>query len=128
MTPQQWLYSGDTGVSSLTIFHVMTGTVVDPTDCYRGSLDIPYDADDFGRCYRLLKSIPEWRGRLTEAATVLRKWAPLVERWNELEALYETSPSLCTDRLFELYPLCMKAEGWVRTGNYSLPRDSEVRK
>ena len=100
----------------------MTGTIVVPTDCKHGALDIPYDSDDFGRCYRLLKAVPEWRGRLSEVAAVLPKWAPLVERWDELEDLYETSLKQCTDRLCELYPLCMEADGWTKTGKGSWRR------
>jgi hypothetical protein len=54
-----------------------------------GHMDIPYDPDDFGRCYRLLKVMPSWRERLAEVAAVCPQWAPFVEAWGELTALYE---------------------------------------
>lgn len=77
-----WLRNGDTGTSSETIWHVMTGETV-------RRCDIPWDPDDFGRCYRLLKVMPSWRARLPEVATRFPKWKPLVDAWDELTALYE---------------------------------------
>ena len=52
---------------------------------------VPYDADDFGRCHRLLERLPEWRDRLPEVAAVVPAWAPLVVAWNELTRLYTTN-------------------------------------
>jgi hypothetical protein len=77
-----WICGCDTGISSRTIFAVMRGTEPD-------SADVPHDADDFGRCYRLLKAVPAWRPRLGEVAAKYPKWAGLVEHWDELTALFE---------------------------------------
>lgn len=86
-----WLASWDTGVSSLTIHHVLSGRSWQagprrpPT-----YVKHPLDPADFGRCYRLLKvAPPEWRGRLGEVAARYKSWKPLVDHWDELEALYE---------------------------------------
>lgn len=79
---ERWIVNGDTGTSSITIWSVMRG--VRPKNA-----DVPYDPDDFGRCYRLLKVMPAWRGRLSEVADAYPKWRPLVEAWDELTALYE---------------------------------------
>jgi hypothetical protein len=89
-----WICGCDTGTSSKTIFSVMTGS---PT----GRADIPYDPDDFGRCYRLLKLIPEWRQRLGEVSEKYSKWIPLVEHWDELTDLYESG--LSKDDCHKLY-------------------------
>lgn len=78
----QWLQNGDTGVSSETIWSVMTGH---PVRRY----DIPYDPSDFGRCYRLLKVMPSWRERLTEVGAKHPRWMPFVRAWDELTALFE---------------------------------------
>lgn len=85
MTPMDWILGGDTGVSSKTIFAVMVGRRMD------GALlpNVPFDADDFGRCYRLLKAFPEWRERLPEVAERHPEWSALVGAWAELEAMYE---------------------------------------
>ena len=79
---QAWIRNGDTGVSSETIWSVMTG-------CPVRYADIPYDPSDFGRCYRLLKIMPSWRARLPKVAERYPKWGPMVEAWEELTALYE---------------------------------------
>ena len=82
MTPMQWLMGNDTGTSSKTIFAVMVATPM---------LDnaVPYDAGDFGRCYRLLKNFPDWRQRLPEVAATYPNWRPMVAAWDELTAMYE---------------------------------------
>lgn len=55
-----WALSGDTGNSSRTIAGHMTGN---PTESH---MMPPSDADDRGRCIRLLELIPEWLPRLQE--------------------------------------------------------------
>jgi hypothetical protein len=98
-TIEEWRRGWDTGASSLAIFAVMTGT-------YLHNPSIPYDPDDFGRCYRLLKLMPEWRARLHEMNRY-PEWVPLIANWPELEALYveelpnRTAPKLY-DRMSEL--------------------------
>ena len=79
-----WRSSWDTGISSLTIYSVFTGSPLPAPGA-----DVPHDPADFGRCHRLLKIAPEWRADLQRVAESHPKWAPLVEAWGELEALYE---------------------------------------
>lgn len=57
-----WASSDDTGVSSKTLLAHMTGN---PKPGYTSP---PSDADDRGRCIRLLELIPEWIERLPELA------------------------------------------------------------
>lgn len=83
--PIAWLAGYDTGVSSRTIWFVMMNQP-QPREDWHG---VPHDPDDFGRCYRLLKLMPTWRGRLREVSTKYKKWSGLVEHWDELTALYE---------------------------------------
>jgi len=95
-TPIGWLRSWDTGASSLTIFHFMTGGIY-------GALrvDIPHDPDDFGRCHRLLKTFPEWRVRLDEMKRI-PDWVPFVEAWAEFERLFELeAPTGTCPQLYE---------------------------
>jgi len=73
-----WFLSGDTGASSICIAQHLTGA-----GC---SGDYPMDAEDVGRCIRLLKFVPEFRSRLPEMAKVNRYWAVLIPRWREIEA------------------------------------------
>jgi hypothetical protein len=84
-TPLEWLNGRDTGTSSMTIFRAITGMPV-PRDSH---YDIPHDAADFGRCYRLLKLFPAWRPQLPKVIDICPKWRPYVEAWDELTELYE---------------------------------------
>lgn len=140
-----WALSGDTGVSSETIACIAMG--ISSKDRKHGHFDIPGDADDFGRCYRLLKAVPELRDALPLVAEVFPKYRPLVEVWDELTALYEQDEAeepvyemvsmgrgrprqRCRvngrafyDKLLELYPACMEAGGWVRTSRNSWTKE-----
>ena len=97
-----WLNGGDTGSSSLAIFHHMTGTMP------RAYLyaDYPLDPSDFGRCYRLLKRFPGWRRRICEMREHGAAWKRLVAQWAEMEALYERD--LPTGSSADLYDLMSK--------------------
>lgn len=102
-TPDEWLDSWDTGISSKSIFWVMTGR--NPGFGYgdTGSPDVPHDPTDFGRCHRLLKAFPEWRGRLGEVSKRFTSWETLVSRWDDLEALYEEEfPTGSAPKLYAL--------------------------
>jgi hypothetical protein len=91
-----WFRGNDTGMSSETIFEVMTNIPVKRHD-------FPYDPSDFGRCYRLLQAFPEWKSRLGEVADRFPAWKPFVARWSEMEELYERD--LPTDKSADLYNL-----------------------
>lgn len=58
-----WALAGDTGVSSEAIARHMTGG-----EGGKFGMMPPSDADDRGRCIRLLELIPEWLPRLKEMA------------------------------------------------------------
>ena len=80
----EWFGSNDTGISSKTIALWLSAR----TKSTRWGDGEPRDGADFGRCYRLLKFIPEWRARIGEMAERGGKWPSLVARWDEIEAVY----------------------------------------
>jgi hypothetical protein len=85
-SPQAWLLGTDTGESSKTIYAVMT---LEPSGSLKGCRGAyPLDADDFGRCFRLLERFPAWRPRLPEVAKAFPKWKKIVEAWSEMEELF----------------------------------------
>ncbi len=89
----RWLKIGDSGVSSEAMIYHLTGLDL------HSSCQHPIDANDFGRCERLLSSVPGLRERLPKMAEVSSQWAALVARWPELaEAYYRPGlkPSLST--------------------------------
>ena len=80
--PVDWIVGDDTGTSSVTIWAVMMGAKA-------ARSGVPHDPSDFGRCYRLLRAFPEWRARMPEVAKTYPAWAPFVEKWDQLTALFE---------------------------------------
>ncbi len=80
-----WIVGDDTGISSETIWCVMMGV---PEARPSSRADPPSDPSDFGRCYRLLSAIPEWRERLHEVPAFFSEWSIFVDRWGDMEALW----------------------------------------
>jgi hypothetical protein len=99
----EWARGRDTGLSSLLIFEVLSGREVFELAQWGRSYIVPWDPSDFGRCYRLLKAVPRWRKRLEKVAQKHPRWRPLVDRWDELERLWEEeSPTRTCPKLFAL--------------------------
>ena len=90
-----WLVSDDTGVSSQTMAAIAIGAG-DPRN-----FGAPYDADDFGRCYRLVKACPFIREHFGAIARVVPRFAPILAEWDELCALHERGDGVC-ERLARL--------------------------
>ena len=117
----QWIQGRDTGTSSKTIWSVMMDAVDGDLSSWR--YDTPSDDDDFGRCYRLLALIPEWRGRLPEVGKVFPKWSPLIREWDRLTTLHEAKDSKSVYQLIHsLDDECMLAAGYTKTGRGSWSR------
>jgi len=81
----KWFLSGNTGVSSEAIVAQLMNVKTERA----GYGDYPHDSDDFGRCYKLLEAVPEFKLRINEMATRSNEWAALVEYWTVLTTLYE---------------------------------------
>lgn len=106
-----WATFGEQGISSRTIFSVMTGVLKYEREfpCDQWRFNVPHDPADFRRCYLLLKLIPEWRERLDEMAKAFEKWRPFVDHWDEMTALWEQerkNRDRCAPKLFELMTRC----------------------
>ena len=85
----KWIMSNDTGISSKTIWGVMMGSITNSKDTVNEFFcSIPADPSDFGRCYRLLLLIPEWKTDLQKVADIFPKWQPLIDNWEKCEQLY----------------------------------------
>jgi len=77
-----WYRSGDTGISSETMFEVLTGIPAK-------SLDRPHDMADIGRCIRMLRLFPELRPLIGDVQKKYISWRPYIDCWVELERLYD---------------------------------------
>jgi hypothetical protein len=87
---QKW-FSTDAGTSSMTIASVLVPGLRQAALARLGdySRSVPLDPDDFGRCYRLLKLIPDGLARMPEVAAEHAPWKGMVAAWGELTSLYE---------------------------------------
>lgn len=90
-----WRQTDDTAASSVYMANVMSG--LSNTQAFAH----PHDPDDFGRCYRLLRSVPEFADKLEALSTCPAPWPDLIVNWSELEGLYEEE--LANGRAPKLY-------------------------
>ena len=81
----QWMFAGDTGVSSETMAAIALNIEKKDTFGYH----VPSDASDFGRCYRLVKAVPEIVSAFPYIAKKVPKFAGIFGEWDALCALYE---------------------------------------
>lgn len=110
----EWSLSSDTGASSKTMLKAALRPL-------KGG-DIPHDASDFGRCYRLIKAVPELRGYFPQMKANCPRIAPYLDEWEDICLLYERgkrnadgkAPELYA-RLKELSDASMIAAGYVKT-------------
>jgi hypothetical protein len=107
----KWFVSGDTGKSSKAIVGVMEG--VSPCDKFHGCH--PSDGGDFGRCYRLLEEIPEYKTRIDEMKPVSPEWEVLVNHWNELSEMHRRKGDMYK-RMKELFATCPRRPNVVELG------------
>ena len=98
-----WLFGGDTGLSSECIWRAMVGQP-EPADWLRSGA-YPHDPSDFGRCLRLFERFPHWRARLPEMAAHGPVWAGLVEAWPKIEHEYREAVAANAKESRECYRL-----------------------
>lgn len=82
-----WLANGERGLSSKTIYSVMTGENIMGNWKYHH----PSDPDDFRRCYLLLQAVPEWRPKMDKMRNVSEVWNRLVDNWDKLTGMLEAA-------------------------------------
>ena len=86
----EWLAHGERGISSETIFSVLTG--IDVLRGWRKSH--PYDPDDLRRCRILLEKCPELQKDFHKMSKVSNTWEILVKNW---DAICKTMDEECPD-------------------------------
>lgn len=78
----QWIVSADTGISSKTMWAaIMDVTPHDP--------DVPKDAADFGRCYRMCQTCEVTSSDLNVVALKFPYWKPVINNWDKLCQMYD---------------------------------------
>lgn len=79
----EWLTGDDTGLSSKSMVRAYKG--LPPV---RENYSYPHDPSDFGRCYRLLKDIPEVQKGFPKLAQTSGIWNRYINRWGDLVDLH----------------------------------------
>lgn len=81
----EWMATHNTGASSITMWAALAG--IKPTKIWFG---IPYDADDFSRCYDLVKFCEISPDEdLPKILQVFPMYAPIIREWHRLSELFE---------------------------------------
>lgn len=86
-----WLATGSRGLSSEALFSMTTGLDIrggSSLHRFREGWRHPYDPDDFQRCERMLRAVPEARSNFAAAKTT-PEWTVLIDHWDELVALMQ---------------------------------------
>lgn len=89
----EWIGSHNVGISSKTMWSVLMGVKCDRDD-------VPYDADDFSRCYDLYKFAELTQEDLQKIADTYPYWQPIISEWDDLCLMYENK---CWRTLYEAF-------------------------
>lgn len=83
---ERWFYGTDTRLSSKAMFRVLCPPYIQVRNRIPDEGHTPQDADDFGRCIRLLKRFPSWEMRVGEVAIAYpsSKWPAIAAAWGTL--------------------------------------------
>jgi hypothetical protein len=90
---ERWWRGLDVGLSSASVFAVFAAEPFKTFAREYGRGAVPRDADDFGRCVRLLEMFPHWKRdlhRVSESYPATA-WATVIEEWDRLAAADSTS-------------------------------------
>lgn len=77
-----WMANGERGMSSETMWNCFMGNI-------KFRINHPHDPDDFSRCYKLLKHVPEWKNKMYRLKPLSKAWSNLVDNWDKLTEMYE---------------------------------------
>ncbi len=89
---RRWIELGQHGASSAAIVRRLTG-YAHPKFAQGRGWDHPHDPDDFVRCLKLLREVPELSPRIGEMASCSKAWASVCAHWAELESLLRSEAS-----------------------------------
>lgn len=77
-----WIANGEKGSSSKTMWNCLMGNKGFP-------INHPHDPADFSRCYKLLKTVPEWNSQLEKLKPLSMAWNNLILNWEKLTEMFE---------------------------------------
>ena len=102
----EWIGSHRVGISSRTMWCAIMGV-----KCYKA--DVPYDADDFSRCYDLYKFSELTPADLQKVANIYPYWRPIIDQWDELCEMYVAKNyGEVNERLKAMFDEIMELKGY----------------
>lgn len=113
MTLNEWIAFGEVGMSSKTMWAVVTKTLT-PENIKRFRVEIPYDKDDFSRCYKLWEDCNLSDEDLNRIKVMCPIWKPFIDNWHELVRLYENNEPMY-EYISTLVDNGRLNAGWIRT-------------
>ena len=113
MTLNEWIVFGHVGMSSKTMWAVVSNTLTHE-NIKNFRVEIPYDKDDFSRCYLFWKECNLSDTDLRKIKETCPIWKPFIDNWYELVRLYETNEKMY-DYMSELVEQGRLNAGWIRT-------------
>ena len=96
--------------------------------CYKA--DVPYDADDFSRCYDLYKFSELTPADLQKVANRYPYWRPIIDQWDDFCEMYASKNySGVNERLNAMFDEIMELKGYtkIRKGHYEKKTEKEIR-
>ena len=104
----EWIGCHNVGISSRTMWCAIMGV-----KCYKA--DVPYDADDFSRCYDLYKFSELTSADLQKVAIIYPDWRPIIDQWDELCEMYVAKNYRgVNERLKAMFDEIMELKGYTK--------------
>lgn len=85
---ERWWLGTDVGTSSAAMFGALSSSRYASAAKSYGKGSVPQDAEDLGRCLRMIAGIPGFRNRLHIVADTYpdTKWPNIIKSWSALES------------------------------------------
>lgn len=97
MTLDEWIIYGRVGISSKTMWAVLKNIEVE-----KDYGDIPYDPDDFSRCFELIVKCELTKKDLNKISDKLPYWKPFIDSWDKLNKMYAENINTNWDKCKEI--------------------------
>lgn len=112
----EWIGTRHVGVSSRTMWCALMGVARDGDSCHDG-FDVPYDWDDFSRCYDLVMYGEVTKEELQKVVEAFPYYKLIIDRWDELVEAYLSPGGKGVCRILDsVYDEVMRLRGYTNLG------------
>lgn len=112
----EWIGMRHVGVSSRTMWCALMGVARDGDGSHSG-FDVPYDWDDFSRCYDLVTYGEVTKEELQKVVEAFPYYKPIIDCWDDLVEAYLSPGGKGVYRILDsVYSEVMRLKGYVNLG------------